>query len=85
MKLKNGFVTHDSNGKQILLSASGGFNGIVKSNKTAAFIIDCLKEETTVNAIVNALLEKYDAPREVIEKDVNFVIEKLKSINAINE
>ena len=70
MKLKNGFVTHESAGKQILLSASGGFNGLVKSNKTAAFIIDCLKSETNENEIINALLEKYDVARDVVEKDV---------------
>lgn len=85
MKLKNGFVTHESSGKQILISANGGFNGLVKSNKTAAFIIDCLKSDTTESAITDALLEQFDVSREIVEKDVKYVIEKLRSINAIED
>ncbi|MBR3423552.1 MAG: PqqD family protein, partial [Clostridia bacterium] len=61
------------------------FRGIVRSNKTAAFIIDCLKEETTEEAIVNAMCEKYDAPRERISADVKNVLEKLRSIGALTE
>ncbi len=85
MKLKEGFVTHESCGEQILVSANGSFNGLVKSNKTAAFIIDCLKEETTEADIIKKMLDVYDAPKEIIEKDVFKIIEKLKSINAIDE
>ncbi len=83
MKLKSGFVTHESNGEQILVSASGEFNGLAKSNKTAAFIINCLKNETTEDEIVSKMSEIYDAPKEIISRDVHNIIEKLKSINAI--
>lgn len=83
MKLKNGFVTHNSGGEQILVSANGEFNGLAKSNATAAFIINCLKEETTEEKIVDEMLAAYDAPREIIEKDVRKVIDTLRSINAL--
>lgn len=83
MKLKNGFVTHNTGGKQILVSANGEFNGLAKSNATAAFIIDCLKEETTEEIIVDSMLALYDAPRDVIERDVKRVIDTLRSINAL--
>ena len=83
MKLRKGFVTHDTDGTQILVSANNEFNGLIRSNKTAAFIVNCLKEETTADEIVEKMLEKYDAPKDVIEKDVAKAIEILKSINAI--
>lgn len=83
MKLKKGFVTHNSNGQQILVAADGSFNGIAKSNKTAAFIVDCLKEETTKEEIIDKMVRVYDAPRETIEKDVTKIIEQLNAIGAI--
>lgn len=85
MKLKNDFLTYDSEGEQILVSVSGAFAGLARGNKTTAFIVDSLKEETSAECIIEKMLEKYNAPREVIERDVNMVIEKLRSIGAIDE
>lgn len=83
MKLKNEFITHQSDEEQILIDTAGSFSGIVRSNKTAAFIVDCLKEETTKEEIVAKMCEKYDAPSELIAKDVDAVIDKLIGIGAI--
>ena len=85
MKLKKTFVTHTVGGQQVLVSADSSFNGMVRTNGTGAEIIELLKDETTVSGIVDAMLERYDAPREVIEADVNSVVEQLRSIGAIEE
>lgn len=85
MKLKKEFITHTSGDEQLMISAGGSFNGMVRSNKTAAFIIDLLKEDTTKEAIVDKMLEIYDAEREVIAADVDKVIDALLSIGAIDE
>lgn len=86
MKLKDGFVTHDMGGEQIMVSTgSTAFSGLVRSNGTAAFIVDCLKEETTREQIVAKMLEKYDAPEAVISADVDKILEKLRSIKALDE
>lgn len=85
MKLRKEFITHESNGEQIMVSGSTDiFSGMVRSNHTAAFIVDCLKKETTQAEIVDAMVNRYDAPREVIEADVENIIGKLKSIGAID-
>ena len=55
MKLKNEFITHETDGEQIMVSAGTSFNGIVKSNKTAAFIVNCLKTDTTPAKIIDKL------------------------------
>ena len=75
--------------------ATEGFSGIVRSNKTAAFIIEALKTPTTAEQIVDAMAAKYDAPRETIKehgitprtivKDVAEVLAKLRSIGAIED
>ena len=85
MKLKDTYITHDSDGEQILLDTSSSFAGLIRSNKTAAFIVECLKEETTEEKIVEAMFEKYDAPKEVLAKDVSDVIEKLRKVGALDE
>ncbi len=85
MKLKKEFITHMSGDEQLMISAGGSFNGMVRSNKTAAFIINMLKEETTKAAIVAAMLEHYDAEESVISADVDKVIIALREIGAIDE
>ena len=86
MKLKSSFITQDIDGTQFLVAVGAGdFNGIVKSNKTAAFIVDCLKKETTEEEIVETMLKEYDAPRETIEKDVKTVLDTLRSVHALEE
>lgn len=62
MKLKDTFVTQEMDGEQVMVEADGGFAGMVRSNATAAFIIDQLKTETTKEAILDAMCKKYDAP-----------------------
>ena len=85
MKLKGTYITHDSDGEQILLDTSSSFAGLIRNNKTAAFIVECLKEDTTEEKIVEAMLEKYDAPKDVLAKDVSDVIEKLRKVGALDE
>ena len=85
MKLKDTYITHDSDGEQILLDTSSSFAGLIRNNKTAAFIVECLKEETTEEKIVEAMFEKYDAPKAVLAKDVSDVIGKLRKVGALEE
>ena len=85
MKLKDTYITHESDGEQILLDTRSSFAGLIRNNKTAAFIVECLKEETTQEKIVEAMFEKYDAPKEVLAKDVSDVIEKLRKVGALDE
>lgn len=86
MKLKDSFITQDIDGTQFMVAVGEtSFTGIVRSNKTAAFIVDCLKTETTKNQIVNAMCAKYDAPKDHIEADVEKILEKLRGIGALDE
>lgn len=86
MRLKDDFITQDIDGTQFLVPVGAeAFSGIVRSNPTAAFIIDCLKEETTAEKIVDAMCAKYNAPREEISADVEEVLNTLRGINALEE
>lgn len=85
MKLKEDYITYETDGEQIMVCASGAFSGLARSNKTASFIIDCLREDTTEEAIVEKMLKKYDAPKEIISADVAKIIVKLREIGAIED
>ena len=86
MKLKKEMLTHTMDGSQVMVSTDKDvFSGIVTSNKTAAFIVDCLKDETTQKKKKKAMFDKYDAPMEMISEDVDEVISKLRSIGVIDE
>ena len=86
MKLKDGFITHEGAGEHITVSSgSVSFSGMIRSNQTAGFIVECLKEEITEDEIIERLLAKYDAPKEQITKDVASVLVKLRGIGAVEE
>lgn len=84
MKLKPTFISQDIDDTRFLVPVGGeAFSGIVKGNSSAAFIVDCLKTDTTEEQIVDAMCLKYDAPRDVIAADVKEILEKLRSVGAI--
>lgn len=85
MKLKDNFITHMSNGEQILVDVSGEFSGLIRNNESAARIVDCLKTETTIIEIVEQLSLEYEASNEELESAVNSVLTKLRSVGAIDE
>ncbi|MBE6843630.1 MAG: PqqD family protein [Oscillospiraceae bacterium] len=86
MKLKEGFITHESMSEHITVTAGNtDFNGMVRSNQTAGFIIECLKNDVTCDEIVAKMLEKYDAPEDVIRKDVDRILKQLGDIGAIDD
>lgn len=86
MKLNENFLTQDIDDTQVMVATGDAdFSGIVRSNQTAAEIVDLLKEETTRDEVVDKMCAKYDAPKETIAEDVDMVIATLRKIGAITE
>jgi len=86
MKINENFIAHNDGDELILVSTGASdFSGLVHSNRTAGFILECLKEETSEAEIIAAMLEKYDAPEEVISRDVKKIIGQLRKIGALDE
>ena len=85
MKLKNEFMTHMDGENQMMVDVSLNFSGLVRSNKTAAEIVELLKFDTTEENIVAEMQKKYDVSESVLKKDVCRIIEILRSIGAIDE
>lgn len=86
MKLKDSFVTKTIKNKTLMVSTEKEvFNGIINTNDSAGFIIECLKTDTTREDIIEKMLNKYNASVEIITEDVDKVINVLKGIDAIDE
>lgn len=85
MKLKKEFMTHMDGENQMMVDVSAKFSGLVRSNKTAAEIVDLMKSDTIEEMIVSAMQKKYDVSESVLKQDVYRVIEILRSIGAVDE
>jgi hypothetical protein len=86
MKLRKGFVTHTIQGTQVMVAAgpaASTFNGIARSNETAAFIVDCLKQDTTEDNIVRRLTDTYEVDTDTALTDVRAILNQLEQIGAV--
>lgn len=85
MKLNAGFLAHNDGEDKLLVSTGATkFSGLVRSNSTAGFIIECLETETTEDEIVAKMQTKWDVSDEIARRDVRKVVEQLKGIGAID-
>ncbi len=85
LKLNKNFLVHKTDKETIVVpTGKAEFSGVVKGNQTLGTILDLLKKDTTIEKIVDSMLKEYDAPREVIEKDVRTTVSRLREIGAID-
>lgn len=79
MKIKQGYIVRRVADTFVALSVGAENEGrVVRMNATGAFIWGLLAEETTEDAVVNALVEKYQIDRETAEKSAKDFIEMLR-------
>ena len=77
MHLKYNFQMMDLHNQTVAVpidESADGFHGVIKLNKTAAFVFNLLKEDITEEAIVDAMMSKYEGSREQMEADVKTYI-----------
>lgn len=85
MKLNSGFISHnDGSDKYLVSTGATKFSGLVKSNPTAGFIIECLEKDTTEDEIVAKMQQKWEVTDEIARRDVRKVVEQLRGIGAID-
>ena len=86
MKLKPEFITHVTRTESLLVPTGGvNFSGLVRGNKTFGAVLELLKQNTTEEAIVAALRERFDAPAGAVERDVRKALSELRKIGALDE
>ena len=86
MKLSKDFILHTTDGETILVPVGNAkFSGVVRGNKTLGAVLELLRDETTEEKIVAAMKARFDAPEEIISRDVKKALEGLRKIGAIDE
>ncbi len=88
MKLKEGVFLHQVGSEYMgvtLGKASESFRGLIRNNKTANDIFALLQNETSEEDVVTSMVKKYDAPKEVIAKDVHSIVEKIREAGLLEE
>lgn len=87
VKLSHDFISYEIDGEQIMVCLdSHRFSGIVKLNKTAAFIVEQLKNDCGKEELVNAVLAHFSGVDSVrAETDLDSVISALRTVGAIEE
>lgn len=86
MKLKDGFVLHETEGEYILVAtgvASESFNGYIRVNHSGAFMIERMMNGISKEDLIDAVVEHYEVEKEVVEKDLAKLVETLTSIHAM--
>ena len=77
MKLKEGIVINELEGKYVAVDATSGadrFNGMIRMNKTAAFVAEQFREDREEKDVVAILMEKYDVSEADATKCVSDVV-----------
>ena len=88
MKLKSGVIITEAAGGFVAVDAgasAGRFNGMIKMNGTAAFIVKLLSEGADEQTLVSKVLEKYDATEEAAKESVKNVISSLRRAGLIED
>lgn len=85
MRLREGFITHETALEHITVTAGQtAFNGMIRSNRTAGYIVECLKNDVTTEEIIEMMFQKYDASKKQIKEDVERILKQLYAIGAID-
>ncbi len=86
MKLDQKFIPFDNNGEALLVaSGAAAFHGLVRGNGVLGDILSLLEEEISEADLIAAMAERYDAPPEVIGRDVKSALAQLREIGALEE
>ena len=88
MKLKNDLPVVEIDGDSVIVFApdeANAFRGMLRSNPTAKFIIDCLSEDTDEEEILRKLQEEFDGDEAEMREDIAMVIDNLRKAGAFEE
>ena len=78
MKLKKEFLCHTTDQEAMLVR-------LVRGNKTLGIILNLLEKETTEAEIIAAMKARFDAPEEVLARDVRTALQNLRDVGALAE
>lgn len=88
MRLKYNFVVRDIENQPVAVAVgkdNARFNGMIRMNRSGAFIFQMLKEDVTVEQIVQRMLERFDVTEEIACEVVEKFLDTLRKDELIIE
>ena len=88
MKLKYDFVTMEMEGKTVAVAVgddASKFHGMLRLNDTAACIFQLLHTDVSLEMIVEAMKNEYDAPETELRRYVEKYIQSLADAGLLEE
>ncbi len=88
MKLLSGVLISEVENEYVAVTlgeAGKKFNGMIRMNGTAAFLLKKLQNEISEEGLVAALLAEYDVSEEDAKANVASVLQKLRQAGLIEE
>lgn len=88
MKLNPEFVIQAVADSTMLVpvgDAATKFHGVLQLNRTAAFIVECLKDDTTEDRIKETLNQRYEGTDEAFMQSIRGTVSKLRERGALIE
>lgn len=77
MRLKDDLMIHKISDETLVVPTgklSMEFQGIIRNNETAGFIMELLKDDRTEDELVEEVLRIYEADRETVSNDVHRLV-----------
>lgn len=88
MKLKYDFAVREIAGEYVLIPMGGAalaFSGMVSTNAVGACICECLKSDTTPEAILDAVCAEFDIEEETARQDMLQFLQELRRAGLLQE
>ena len=88
MKIKDGFILAQVGENSVAVptaKAAEAFHGMIRMNGTAAFIVKQLQQETTREALIDAMEQEYEGTREQFAAGVDKILAQLRRCGALEE
>ncbi len=88
MPISNNFMLKSVAGEYMIIPTSNNnvnFSKIFNINETGAFIFNNLKEGKTQSEVLELMTKEYNAPKDVLEKDLIEFINELKKRGIYND
>ena len=86
MKIKNGFLLREVGSLAVVIAVGDkakDFHKILTLNKTGAFLFKLLQNGADVGVLTTALCEEFGVDKETAEKDTTAFLEKLTTLNLV--
>ena len=86
MKIKEGYLVHEVAGNYVVIKIGQeavNFNGLITLSESAKMLWDLLKNDASIDDLVNKLLSEYEIDEETARIDTLEFVDNLKKNNIL--